>query len=401
MTRIRDRQREGKWLGRAILMGVWLLCIAIAVPAGLELYLKAKAALAAEPEVVTHPIFEQLRTDYLPFTVQHINPYYLFFFPYDRQQRVGMNNSTCSIDAEGFRGPGPGEADGRKLAFFLGGSAAFGHYASSNATTITGYMNRMQTTYHFVNGGVPSWNSLQELFRLNYQILEYDPDLVIAYDGGNDMALAFNYWRTDPDTYLPGTPESFDELYALVGDIRAGRIHAPKKPLYERLFPRVTTGLRSHLKAPSDHPRKHKPMPKPDIKNAADKYVFNLNLMNDLAHDFNADFVAVYQPIRRLHRNVDPKFRDELRTPAYATFLQSVETNPDVGFDSLDLTRIFDEYFEHVPCFDKGTRNDLNEDTIFVDGGHLYDRGNRIVAREVLNELGLTEGEKTIESLVR
>ena len=131
----------------------------------------------------------RLERGYKPFIVHHLHPLYLFFFPLEPADRLAIGNAVCRIDADGFREPGPRHAAGRKLAFLLGRSSAFGHFASSDATTITSYLNGMQEKYFFVNAGAPAWNSTQELFRLAYQILDYQPALVITYDGANDGAL--------------------------------------------------------------------------------------------------------------------------------------------------------------------------------------------------------------------
>jgi len=400
MKQTNTRHRAGRWIGRIVAALLWGLCLLVVLAAGLEFYLRAKTALAhrfsSREEPLRHPVYDRLHADYLPFTVQHINPFYMFFFPYDRAQRVAMNNATCSIDANGFRGPGPEAAGERKLAFLLGGSAAFGHYASSDATTITGYMNQMQSAYLFVNAGVPSWVSWQELQRLQSQILTYKPDLVVAYDSMNDIAGAFTYWRLKPGFFLPGTPESFEDLYALVGDIRAGRLYTPSKPWYEKLLPRVSKGIRARLRKKTVNPRLQKAMPEVYIRQAADSYVRNLNYMHALTISIGGDFLAVYQPARRLHQNVPAEFRDAFRTPAYTTFLNILLDHPGITFDSLNLTSFFDEMFSQVPCFDPSTPADLDENTIFVDGGHLYDAGNRIIAREILRHIGILETEAAI-----
>ena len=79
-----------------------------------------------------------------------------------------------------------------------------------------------------MNAAVPSWNSLQEFYRLACQILDYEPDLVITYDGSNDATLAYHYWQEGLD-YPAGTPDSFDQLHALVDDIRG----VPRTPRVE------------------------------------------------------------------------------------------------------------------------------------------------------------------------
>ena len=106
----------------------------------------------------------QLAYAYRPFSIQYINPFYLFFFPFNEEERVALSNSTVSLTADGYRGDGPSARGDRKLGFLIGGSTAFGYYASNNDQTISAWLNREQSTYHFVNAGVPSFNSNQELF---------------------------------------------------------------------------------------------------------------------------------------------------------------------------------------------------------------------------------------------
>ena len=91
---------------------------------------------------------------YAPFYVQHLHPLYFFYFPLDPMQRNAMNNEIVSITADGFRGPGPSPE--KPLAILLGASAVFGDKASSDQTTITAYLNRMQSDFHFVAAGVPA-----------------------------------------------------------------------------------------------------------------------------------------------------------------------------------------------------------------------------------------------------
>lgn len=136
------------------------------------LYLSLAAILILDSMVTLHHEQKRSRIQghdcYNAFTRQYIHPYYYFFFPRDPKVIHSINNSVVSIDKNGFRGGGPELASDKKrrLAFVLGGSVAFGHGCSSDQNTISGYLNKIQSKYHFVNAGVPSWNSTQEFYRL-------------------------------------------------------------------------------------------------------------------------------------------------------------------------------------------------------------------------------------------
>lgn len=277
-------------------------------------------------------------------------------------------------------------AGDRKLAFFLGGSAAFGHFASSDSTTITGYLNASQNEYHFVNAGVPSWNSYQELCRLENQILDYRPELVIAYDGGNDYALLEHFWRRGLD-YPAGTPESFDELFALVGDIRAGYVHVPRKPIWEGLFPRVSNGIQRRLfpkprgkSGESSNPITE-PLPDSLISAGVRRYLSNLFCMQAISEASGGRFIGVFQPVGEFHSNA-PECKKN-RHPQFMEFKRSVLEKATTLHEYLDFSTIFESYPGKAPWLGEGIHQDLGDEVIFVDSFHLYDRGNRIVAQEI------------------
>jgi len=146
-------RRTGTIIGRTLIVLTWLLALMVTGAAGLEVLLRVRSHWRPPDAQGDRPKFDQLDRAYQPCDTFQLHPQYLFFFPLDLHERVALSNETCSIDAAGFRGPGPAQAGGRRLAFLLGGSAAFGSLASSDATTITGYLNRLQDEYFFVNAG--------------------------------------------------------------------------------------------------------------------------------------------------------------------------------------------------------------------------------------------------------
>jgi hypothetical protein len=260
------------------------------------------------------------------------------------------------------------------LAFLLGGSAAFGHFATSDATTITGYLNRLQDEYFFVNAGVPSWNSTQELSRLINQILDYKSALVMTYDGANDLEIMLDYYRKRID-YPPGTPESFEHLYALVDDVRAAQLSAP--PLYERLFPWLTKTVRAHMGVSEYTERSASGVPDELIERTAARYVRNEQLMHDLSTAHGARFVGVFQPISVLHKGVPEDLRNPGRRVTYQKFHDDVFKR---GCSAC-------EYVDFSDFFDKPGSARYHEDTLFVDEVHVNDHGNELIAQGILHAL--------------
>ncbi|MEO8677472.1 MAG: SGNH/GDSL hydrolase family protein [Vicinamibacterales bacterium] len=370
----------GRRWPRTVLVGaMWLGALAVGVVVMAEGLLRVRVAVHEAREARNPSAFARLQRAYSPFAIQHLHPYYLFFFPLDQAARLAIGNEVCSIDADGFREPGPAHAGGRRLAFLLGGSAAFGYYATSNATTITSYLNGLQSDYFFVNAGVPSWNTTQEMFRLAAQIADLHPALVVAYDGANDAVLA-NLANTRRHTPYPaGTPESFDQLEDLVDDLRA----EANLLTFDRLLPQVSHRARKYSGAFRE--KYGSPVVPPvtgfdvaGVDAAARRYVNNHARMADLSRGSGARFMAVFQPIAGLHRHLAASSdeRDEM----VEAFHQRVSAHQSSAFEYYDLSSMFDEDIAPVAAAE-GQRP---EDAIFVDGVHLHDLGNEIVAKRLL-----------------
>src|SRR4051812_4594371 len=112
--------------GTTLLSLLWLTAIGAIGAVGLEFLLRARSHWDANTEDSLGPVFNRLDQAYAQASVEHLHPQYFSFFPFDPHERIAISNETCSLDADGFRGPGPAHAGGRRLAFLLGGSTAFG-----------------------------------------------------------------------------------------------------------------------------------------------------------------------------------------------------------------------------------------------------------------------------------
>ena len=363
---------------------LWLLAVVMAGATGLEFLLKVRSRwLTLEAATDSRPKADRLELAYAPFTVLHLHPQYFFFFPLDPHERLALSNETCSVDADGFRGPGPAHAGGRRLAFLLGGSAAFGHMASSDTTTITGYLNRLQDEYFFVNAGVPSWSSSQEMFRLAFQILDYRPALVMAFDGFNDAGLVDLFAR-QLSGYTVGMPEEFEALAHLVEENGSAPGKRAAAAISAYLFPelkkRVDARLRRVARSVSV-PAESATLPESRVRSGATRYLSDLARMHDLTTARGARFIAVFQPVAELHRHLGPEFSRPTRGTfeAFDSFHRAVLAQYAHDFEFHDLADVFDQYYATIPVLNP----DITDATIFVDEVHLYDPGNEIVAREL------------------
>lgn len=353
---------------KPVVATLWIVTAIVALTVTIEIAFQLRSRYKEAHDVRRYSV---LAKSYAPFMSESLHPQYVFFFPLAERERLAIGNAVCSIDAHGFREPGIDRANGRKLAFLVGGSVAFGLFASSNDTTITSHLNRLQQEYFFVNAGVPGFTSTQELVRLTFELADQKPALVVVLDGWNDLTLAREpAWI---EQKIPaGTPEAFPALQHIVKASQSPWRHL----LPEVWFPEISLRLRSRV--PDAGPP---PVPVDRLSDAATRYTTNHERMAAIAQSVGARFVSVFQPLAALHQNIAADVKD--KDAAAEMFHQLVRERLPASVEAHDMGRIFDSHFPTIPV---GVP-EINDETVFVDNGHLYDRGNAIVAAELLKRL--------------
>ena len=102
---------------------------------------------------------------------------------------------TININSLGFRGDefSKIKPDKTYRIFVVGSSPVFGYGATSDETTIPGFMQKFlsKTDFGFdievINSGIQAADSSKELKLLKQKLVTFSPDLVIMYDGWNDL----------------------------------------------------------------------------------------------------------------------------------------------------------------------------------------------------------------------
>lgn len=349
--------------GTVALLILWLFASTIATLAAIELALQARATIL---HAFDRSEETRLANGYEPFLVEHLHPTLLFGPPRSDALRAA-NNPVCSMDEAGFRNPGVGASRRRPLAFLLGGSVAFGLLASSEDTTITSYMNRLQDRYYFVNAGFPGLNSTQELVRLTADLANYHPALVVALNGWNDAALI-------DDPHQEGLPAGVPEQYPLLEDI----FQDGATPTFHlgALFPQIWD--RWNRWRPSAVPRAT-PIGDDKIAAAAQRYIANITRAHVVATAIGARYVAVFQPHVSLHRAA---VRDDAASQPMIRYHRAVGELPMPGVEFFDFSNVFDRL--QNPLVDERSGQ-----AYFADDVHLHDAGNAAIARELLTVMGI------------
>jgi len=118
--------------------------------------------------------------------------------------------STVNINSDGFRGSEitKEKSENTYRIFVVGGSTTFGVGATSDLTTIPGFLQKkfddanLNFKVEVINAGIPKAYSFTETYYIENILLEYDPDLFIIYDGWNDISRPYNVFSDTMDYEL-------------------------------------------------------------------------------------------------------------------------------------------------------------------------------------------------------
>ena len=107
----------------------------------------------------------------------------------------GSKSDTININSLGFRGDefSKIKPDKTYRIFMLGGSPMFGYGATSDEATIPGFTQKKIDEKDFgfdievINSGSQAAASNKELKLVEKRLVTFSPDLIIIYDGWNDL----------------------------------------------------------------------------------------------------------------------------------------------------------------------------------------------------------------------
>ena len=110
-----------------------------------------------------------------------------------------QHNEYVNINSFGFRGAEISKEKPENVyrIIMLGGSTLFGYGATSDETTISGFLQKkFETTdsdfkVEVINAGSSGAYSKTETLYVKHKLLDFDPDLIIVYDGWNDARISY------------------------------------------------------------------------------------------------------------------------------------------------------------------------------------------------------------------
>lgn len=265
-----------------------------------------------------------------------------------------------SINAMQFRydrDVGVPKGPGIVRVFLIGGSTAFGAGASSNATTVGGYLETylngaaaLHRRWEVVTAANCAWSSTHERIVVENRLVEMEPDLVIALSGHNDA-----FWASRGRNVMWTRVFQDDYFLALMNTALASNGEEP--------FPTVDPGATETV-SPAE---------------AARRLARNVALSHHALASVGAEYVFVLQPVLKLTRKTLTARESGIAAqegaqhwyagmPAYyEEFRRAVSALEGPGLYFADATATFDEMGDDVD--------------VFVDSCHFGDRGYDAIAR--------------------
>jgi hypothetical protein len=235
-------------------------------------------------------------------------PLKLMFHP-----KVGDTNlpdqqhARFTINSRGFRGPEPLASTVDKVRIILiGGSTAFSTGSASDEDSFAQQLQQQLRdsfpNVEVINAAVIGYRSGQELSYLLHEMIDYNPDLIIALNGFNDFSVLL--WNPqDPWKDFNGgeqTESQLREHYLTTQYNFSDGLMNILRAMFPRIYERVMMPWKNGTKAhPSENSSKmvngHSLCLKDEVITT---YTRNILKMRSLAYTNSSHLLVVLQPVR-------------------------------------------------------------------------------------------------------
>lgn len=275
------------------------------------------------------------------------------------QLKPNQHFSTININSFGFRGDEITIEKSNEIIriFMVGGSTTFGAGATSDDNTIPVLLQQKleksnpMKNIEVINAGIPFADSFRETYLIKNKILQFQPDIIIIYDGWNDAHHKKVY-----DNVLGKSENQEENIFKF-----------KNFPFYRTPFV-INTILEQNSSEIED-----KDVDKNQIiKNWK-------NHMLDLCETNNQKEIKTFvivQPLigtgNKILTSSETKFLNQSNSNTIDIMYglsKEVKTLSFMCTDTADFTDVFDDV--NVP--------------IFTDQGHMSDLGNEIIAEKIAN----------------
>lgn len=333
---------------------------------------------------------------YLPFDIRYLHPYYLASLPFIDEHIQVSNNRYVSIDSDGFRNNPFNSKNNKKSILLLGGSTAFGHFSSSDETSISAFIAK-NSDFNVINRNAPGWNSSQELISLLKYNKKYSNSISLSIYNDLNQLCKDNYRflraKSSPSRffYWSNVIENEKNINHDQRDL-SNKI----KYLLIKNFPKTKNLYKEVIKSfknKSEFKNVSKKVDNQkssycsgDHRKIAEIFLENQKTMWNISNHRGARHILIIQPIYGLHEKTEKNLNIVKKKEALQFQKKVIKYLMEHKFcknNCYDFSNIFDDQ-EKVELFIDSDQKIYNYE-IFIDNVHLLDHGNKILAKKILN----------------
>ena len=280
-----------------------------------------------------------------------------------------QNLFTVNINSDGFRGEDITKVKQDEVyrIFVVGGSTVLGNSATSDETTISGWLQKfldesnLSLEVEVINAGIGGGFSFSEKNFIQNKLIEYDPDLFIIYDGWNDITRPYSVQKEDSGDYNLAT----QILRNFVVENEVVKIPG-------LVFKHYNSYRFSSMEVYSVFDSQ-------DIDKKTELWKDRWMEVCQIGLKENFEVIVALQPLVGTGKKVltseeeiyFKKYDHENLIPNYEKYAEQLDEIGSVCSNTVDLRETFDNETK----------------TIFHDGGHVGDYGNRIIAEKLFENV--------------
>jgi len=299
----------------------------------------------------------------------------------------GEQPDTIQLNSLGYRGKkpvSPKNTDEFRI-FILGGSTVFRGNPPIAVLLEEEFNSNGCPNVKVYNFGVLSSVSSMELSRVVFEISELEPDLIVMYNGGNDI---LHPWTWDPRPGYPFNFVAYESNPLLDSDVRS----YPSLALLaygSNIFRYLFRSYFVHKFAPLENLREETQWNSEEWKaKIANTYVSNLIKADKISRSFDAEFIAFFQPLVYFKPNTsieEKPWVDDGETATYAAdmrrrILSKIdEAKAHSSAKIVDLSGMYED----------------TTDWVFIDSIHTRQERKLVIAqemhRQIVNNLELEQ----------
>ena len=297
---------------------------------------------------------------------------YLIDWDYSEIRRYipNQNHNTININSHGFRGFEFSEQkfDDTYRIFVVGGSTVFGYGSTSDKTSIPGYLQNefdkldLNKKVEVINAGIGFATSFEEEYLIKKKLMQYDPDLIVIFDGGNDVytknkEIILDHGNPVKNPFQIGTYDFYLTPIVIYKNI--------VKPFNSQLkIDDVLDDTNSYDYVTNNWESNIKKICKLGKNNNFKVAIFLQPLL--ISTEKTLSFDEKEMKYKELESN-----KGQINKQLLSKFSHSIQSFTDECHISADLTNIFDKKSE----------------AIFYDWIHVSDNGNGIIAENIYQKI--------------